>query len=131
MTGTGSEVAKSGRLSHSKQDIRERTRAYALRIIRLYRVLPKSGDAQVIGKQLLRSGTSVGAHIAEANRGKSSADFTCKIEGAMQELEESLYWMELLADSGIVSRQKLSALVTESDELIAILVSMTKKTRQK
>ena len=76
---------------------------FALRIIKLYAALPKTTEAQVLGKQILRSGTSVGAHYREACRAKSDADFISKIEGALQELDETLYWLELLGAAKIVS----------------------------
>lgn len=104
-----------------------RTKEFALRIIRLYGALSKSTEAQVIGKQLLRSGTSVGAHYREATRARSNAEFISKIEGGMQELEESAYWLELLADAKILPLEKLSALMSEADELMAILTSCVKK----
>jgi four helix bundle protein len=85
-----------------KPDLRSRTKAFALRVIRLYRALPKITEAQVLGKQLLRSGTSVGAQYREAVRARSRAEFISKIETALQELEETIYWIELLADGGIV-----------------------------
>jgi four helix bundle protein len=83
-------------MKSERQDLRARTREYALRIIRLYESLPKSGAVHVISHQLLRSGTSVGAHYSESCRAKSKADFISKIEGSLQELEEGIYWMELL-----------------------------------
>ena len=85
-----------------QQDLKGRTKQYALRIIKLYAAIPKSAEAQVIGKQLLRSGTSVGAHYREAQRAKSDADFISKIEGALQELDETCYWLELLHDGSIL-----------------------------
>jgi four helix bundle protein len=109
--------------SSDKQDLRPRTTAYALRIIRLYGSLPKTTEAQVMGRQLLRSGTSVGAHYREATRARSRAEFVSKIEGALQELDESSYWLELLGQSGIVSKQLLADLCTETDELIAIFTT--------
>jgi len=75
---------------HPRQDLRERTKQFALRIIRLYAALPKSAVAQVVGKQMLRSGTSVGAHYREAWRARSDAEFVSKMEGALQELDENL-----------------------------------------
>ena len=81
----------------SRQDLRKRTKEFALRIIKLYTALPKTTEAQILGKQILRSGTSVGAHYREACRAKSNADFISKIEGGLQELDETLYWLELLA----------------------------------
>ncbi|MEW5959466.1 MAG: four helix bundle protein [Chloroflexota bacterium] len=115
----------------NRQDLRERTKAFALRIIRLYAALPQTTEAQVIGKQLLRSGTSVGAHYCEAQRAKSDADFINKIEGGLQEAEETAYWLELLAESGIVAEGRLQHLHAEIDELIAILVTMVKNVKAK
>lgn len=85
-----------------KSDLKERTKAFALRIIRLFVALPKTTEAQVIGKQVLRSGTAFGAHYREAYRSRSDAEYIAKIELALQELEETGYWMELLAGAEIV-----------------------------
>lgn len=114
-------------------DLKARTKAFALRVIRLYAALPKTTQAQVLGKQLLRSGTSVGAHYREAIRGRSNAEFVSKIEGGLQELEESAYWMELLVEAAIVRGQALDDLMAEADELTAIFVASAKtaKTRKK
>jgi len=108
------------------EGLKVRTRSFALRIIRLYSSLPKRTDAQVLGKQVLRSGTSVGAHFREGMRAKSKADLISKLEGCLQELEETQYWLELIIESGLVSSPKLGPLLKESDELIAIFVSITK-----
>ena len=105
-------------------ELRARTKNFALRIIRLYVSLPKTTEAQVIGKQLLRSGTSVGAHYREAQRAKSTADFISKLEGALQELDETAYWLELLGEAKIVPTDRLAPLVKETDELIAIFVTI-------
>ena len=113
------------------RDLKVRTREFALRIVRLYSSLPKSTVAQVLGKQLLRSGTSVGSHYREVQRAKSDRDFINKIEGGMQELEETAYWLELLGESGIVDESKLAGLVEESDELMAMFVTMVKKTKSR
>ena len=83
-------------MPHDPTDLKNRTKTYALRIIKLYQTLPKSGEAQVIGKQILRSGTSIGAQYREACRAKSPADFINKMEGSLQELDETGYWLELL-----------------------------------
>ncbi len=117
--------------SKDESDLSLRTRKYAARVIRLYASLPKTVQAQVIGKQLLRSGTSVGAQIAESKRGKSSADFVSKLDGALQELEETIYWMNLLIDTAIVKPAKLRDLMDESNQIIAILVTMANRTRRK
>ena len=81
-----------------QQDLRQRTKQFALRIIKLYLAVPSKGIGFVLGPQLLKAGTSVGAHYREACRAKSNADFISKIEGALQELEETAYWLELLGD---------------------------------
>lgn len=104
----------------------ERTKLFAVRIIRLYSSLPKSTEAQVLGKQLLRSGTSVGAQVREGNRSRSDAEMISKTEGALQELEETMYWLELLADTDIIKKERLTDLIKEADELTAILVASAK-----
>ena len=113
-----------------KRDLRVRTNAFALRIFRLYTLSPKTTEAQVLGRQVLRSGTSVGAHYREATRARSTAEFVSKIEGGLQELEETAYWLELLADSGIVPETQLIDLHKEAEELMAILVSSVKTAKK-
>jgi len=114
---------------NEKQDLKVRTKQFALRIIRLYTSLPKTTEAQVIGKQVLRSGTSVGAQYREAQRAKSDADFINKVEGSLQELDETGYWLELLKDSVIFPAEKLESLLKETDELTAIFVTIVKKVK--
>ena len=118
--------------SDPSSDLKVRTKSFALRVVRLYGALPKTIEAQVIGKQALRSGTSVGAHYREACRARSTAEFISKIEGGLQELEETVYWLELLAEAEILPLAKLSALLKEAGELTAILVTSVKtaKTRR-
>jgi len=113
------------------KDLKTRTKEFALRVIRLYSALPRTTEAQVIGKQLLRSGTSVGAHYREATRARSDAEFISKIEGGLQELEESCYWLELLLDAEIVTKHQLSDLMSEADELTAILITCAKNVKAK
>jgi four helix bundle protein len=113
-------------MMNEKQDILERTKAFALRVIRLYASLPKTTEAQVLGKQVLRAGTSVGAHVREGKRSRSDAEMISKTEGALQELEETMYWFELLVDSGIVKAELLSDLMEEANQLTAILVASVK-----
>lgn len=112
-------------------DMRKRTKAFALRVIRLYSALPKSAVASVLGKQLLRAGTSVGAHYHEACRARSNAEFVSKVEGGLQELEESIYWMELLVEAEIVSQGRLSDLLAEASELTAIFVACVKNAKRR
>ncbi len=113
------------------RDLKVRTRKFALRIIRLYKALPNSLEAQIIGKQILRSGTSVGAQYREGTRARSTAEFISKIESASQELEETMYWFELLLESEIFKPEKLEDLQTEANELMAIFVSSVKKVKEK
>jgi four helix bundle protein len=114
-----------------KPEIVQRTKLFALRIIRLYVSLPKRTEAQVIGKQMLRSGTSVGAHIREGRRSRSDAEMVSKLEVALQELDETVYWLELLIESSIVPAPLLADLLTESNEITAILVTSVKTLKRR
>ncbi|HLA96120.1 MAG TPA: four helix bundle protein [Pyrinomonadaceae bacterium] len=115
----------------AETDLFQRTKAYALRIIRLYVALPKSTEAQVLGKQVLRSGTSIGAHYREANRAKSDADFINKLQTALQELDETAYWLELIIDAGLFDETKVKPLYEETKELNAIFTTIVKKVRDR
>ena len=112
-----------------RQDLFKRTKSYALMIIRLYVALPKSTEAQVLSKQVLRSGTSIGAHYREANRAKSDADFIHKLETALQELDETIYWLELIIEAKIFKADKVEPLILETRELNAIFTTMVKKVK--
>lgn len=116
---------------NEKQDLPERTINYALRIIHLYAAIPKNAISEIIGKQFLRSGTSVGANYREARRARSTAEFVSKLGIALQELEETSYWLELLAKSKVVPANRLSNLRKETNELIAIFVSSTNTAKSK
>ena len=106
------------------------TKTFARRIIRLYVALPKSdAAAQVLGKQALRAGTSVGANYREANRARSKAEFISKIGDCLKEADETLYWLELLMDEGFVRASRLQPLVAEANELVAILTTISKRAR--
>lgn len=107
----------------AEPDLKDRTKQFALRIIRLYRALPHSTDAFVIGKQLLRSGTSIGANYRSACRARSRAEFAAKLGVVLEEADESLFWLELLSSSGIVPETRLAPLMHECNELVAIFVS--------
>ncbi|MBS1787738.1 MAG: four helix bundle protein [Acidobacteria bacterium] len=113
----------------SDKDLRVRTKSFALRVVKVFSSLPKTTEAQVMGKQVLRSGTSVGAHYREACRARSTLEFISKIEGGLQELEETIYWLELLVEAGIVNKERMNPLLQEADELIAILVSSVKRAK--
>lgn len=115
----------------SNEDLLQRTKSYALRIIRLYVALPKTTEAQVLGKQVLRSGTSIGAHYREGNRAKSDADFIHKLETALQELDETAYWLELIIEAKIFNEIKVKSLIEETKELNAIFTTIVKKVKAK
>jgi four helix bundle protein len=104
-------------------DLKGRTRQFALRIVRLFQSLPRNEEARVLGKQLLRSGTSVGANYRAACRSRSRAEFVAKLGIVLEEADETVFWLELLLDAGIVQQSKLSALVKEADELTSIFVT--------
>ena len=113
-----------------ERDLRVRLKKYSLRVIRLYESLPKRGAVHVISHQLVRSGTSPGAQYREACRAKSNADFISKVEGVLQELDESDYWLELLIDGGYVKETLLRPLRNETNELISIFVTIATKTKR-
>jgi four helix bundle protein len=118
-----------GAESPKQTDLKVRTRDFAVRIIRLFAALPKTAVAEVIGKQLLRSGTSVGANYREATRARSKAEYTGKLNIGLMELEETLYWLELLEAVQIFAACKLAPLRQETSELTAIFVALIKKHR--
>ena len=113
-----------------KEELRQRTKAYAGAVVRLFCWLPRTrAEVQVLGKQLLRSGTSVAANYREASRARSDAEFISKIEQCAQEADESMLWLELLRDECGVRTEAMDRLLTESDEFIAMFVSMSKKVK--
>ena len=111
------------------RDLRKRTKEFALRIVRMYSALPKTAEAQVLGKQVLRSGTSVGANYREAYRARSKAEFVAKCGDSLRELEETAYWLELMVESHILLAPKLSKLRQECDQLTAIFVTILKRSK--
>jgi len=96
--------------SDAVENLRDRTTRFALRIVRMYSALPSTVPAQVMGKQILRSGTSIGAQYREADRARSTPEFISKMESALQEIDETQYWLELLIGAGIVPAGKLAEL---------------------
>ena len=117
-------------MQNEGNDLRDRTQHFALSIMRMFSMIPKSTEAQVLGKQTLRSGTSVGANYREAYRGRSRAEFVAKCGDSLRELEETAYWLQLLVDGKIVAPEKLSALRQECDELITIFVTILKRSKE-
>ena len=114
-----------------EKDLKIRTKFFALRIVKMYAQLPKTTEAQVIGKQVLRSGTSVGANYREAHRSRSDAEFVAKIGDCLKELDETEYWLELLVESEIVTSAKMADLLDETNQLIAILTTIAKNTKKR
>jgi four helix bundle protein len=112
------------------EDMKKRTKQFALRIIKMVEALPPTKTSRVIGGQVLRSGTSVGSNYRAACRAKSRADFISKMGTVEEECDESSYWMELLVESGQVKRVRLANLLQEADELLRIFVSSLRTARQ-
>ena len=113
-----------------EKDLKKRTKHFALGIISLVSSLPRSREADIIGRQLLRSGTSVGANYREASRSRSKAEFIAKIGIVEQEADETLYWLEILGESGILSQSVLKALLQEANELIAIFTPIGRRAKK-
>ena len=113
-----------------KVDLRERTKDFALSVVRIFSALPKTTEAQILGRQVLRSGTSISANYREAYQGRSRAEFIAKCGDCLREIEETAYWLELLVDAKIISADKLQPLRAECDELTAIFVTILKRSKQ-
>ena len=114
-----------------REQFKQRTRQFSLRVIRLVDALPRTRVGDVIGRQLLRSATSVGANYRSACRGRSTSEFVAKLGTVEEEADECVYWLELLADSGLVKSAKLAALLEEANEIVAIIVAAIKSTRRR
>ena len=105
------------------EQLQQRTKRFALRILKLYRCLPKTDECRILGKQILRSGTSIGANYRAACRARSRAEFVAKLGIVLEEADETTFWLELMQDAGIFPDQKLQGLVREANELVAIFVT--------
>jgi four helix bundle protein len=110
--------------------LRDRSKKFAMRVIRLFQHLPRSTEAQVLGKQLLRAATSVGANYRAAGRARSKAEFVAKIGIVVEEADETSFWLECLMESGIVKRDLLRDLLAEANELVAIFAASQRTARQ-
>lgn len=104
-------------------DLKGRTKQFAIRIVHLYRTLPAREEARILGKQLLRSGTSIGANYRAACRARSRAEFIAKLGIVLEESDETVFWLELLLESDVINHDKLKALLKEADELTSIFVA--------
>jgi four helix bundle protein len=113
----------------TRDEMKNRTKVYANRVVKLCSALPENWIARTLGKQLLRSGTSVGANYRAVCRAKSNPDFINKLRIVEEECDESLFWMELLVDNDLVKAGRLDELMKEADELLAIVFSLAKTSR--
>ena len=113
------------------EQVRNRTTQFAIRIVRLFRSLPKTDEARTIGRQLLRSGTSVPANYRAVCRARSKAEFIAKIGVGVEEADETVFWLEMLVDTGIVPAQKLTDLLKEANELLAIFSASQQTARRR
>ena len=114
-----------------EQEFKDRTKKLGLRIIRVVEALPPGMVAEVIGKQLIRAGTSVGASYRAASRAKSNADMVTRLKAVEEAADETLYWLELLVEADLIPEKRLRDLMTETDEIIAMTVSSSKTARAK
>lgn len=114
-----------------KSALKDRTKQFALRIIKLSEALPNTKSANVINNQILRSATSVGANYRASLRAKSDADFLYKISIVTEEADETLFWLELIEESRILPQDRIKDLIQEANELTAIFTSIAKKTKEK
>src|SRR5262249_6392187 len=129
---TKNRVDQGKKMSRISQEFRDRTKRYASSVIRLFIALPRSREeVSIIGRQLLRSGTSVASHVREASRARSDQEFCSKIEGALQEADESELWLELLRDDCGIHCDALKLLLSETGELIAIFVTIASKLKSR
>ena len=117
-------------MQKTNHDLAVRTKNFALQIVRFFPKLPRTTEAQVLGKQLLRAATSVGANYREAYRGRSKAEFIAKCGDSLRELEETGYWLELLVESNILAHETITTLKNECNELIAIFVTILKRSKE-
>jgi four helix bundle protein len=123
----GMEKGEGGK----KHDLIERTQEFALRVMRIVRALPSSQEGWVLGKQLLRSGTSVGANYRSCQRGRSRADFISKLGIAEEEADETCYWLELIIAAELLPRESVEPLLSEAKEITAILTAAGKTAKQR
>jgi four helix bundle protein len=132
--GKKGEIVESdaARISNSMRssDLRERTKQFALRIIQLAAMMPRTREADIVARQMVKSGTSVGANYREATRARSKAEFSAKVGVVEQEADETLYWLEIVRECGWVNSELEGRLATEADELVAIFTTIGKRSKK-
>ena len=111
-------------------ELKQRTKDFAIRVVKLYRSLPHTPDAQTLGKQLLRSGTSVAANYRAVCRTRSKADFISKMGVVLEEADETVFWLELLIETGVLNADRTSALLKEANELLAVFGASLRTSKQ-
>ena len=114
-----------------ERELKDRTKRFALRVIRLVQSLPNTMEAQTIGRQLLKAGTSVGANYRAACRGRSRAEFAAKLGIVEEESDESAFWLEIIIEGGLLKKHRVQPLLDEADELVAIMVASRISTKKK
>jgi four helix bundle protein len=118
-------------MSFRATELKDRTKEFAIRIVKLFRALPKTDEARVLGRQVLRSGTSVAANYRAACRARSKAEFVAKIGVVVEEADETVFWLELLVETGIVPLARMNSLLDEANELLAIFAASQHTAKQK
>ena len=116
-------------MTGTPQELRERTKTFALRVLKLFQALPRTDAAQIVGRQMFRSATSVAANYRAMNRARSRAEFIAKLGLVLEEMDETVFWLEMLADGGLVERNRLAALMKEANELLAIFAASQRTAR--
>jgi len=116
-------------MTTSPEQMRARTKQFAIRVVRLFRALPKTREAMVMGNQLLRSGTSVAANYRAACRARSKAEFISKMGTVVEEADETVFWLELLIETGTMKRDRMEVLLSEANELLAIFAASHRTAR--
>src|SRR4030043_1763798 len=117
-------------MNMEKKDLKERTKRFALKVIKIVEMLPRGRIADILGRQLVKAGTSVGANYRAACRAKSTADFISKMGIVEEETDESIYWMELLIETSLVHKDDLNLLLDEANQILAITISSIKTARK-
>jgi len=112
-----------------KTELEDRTRKFAVRVVKIVAGFPRSAEGQILGRQLLRAGTSIGANYREANRAESKGDFVHKIGVAEKEAAETVYWLEICRDTGLGSEKQIGELLSESGQLLAIIITIGRKAK--
>lgn len=116
-------------MKYQHEELKHRTKAFAIRIVRLFQSLPKTEEARVIGRQLMRSGCSVAANYRAVCRARSKAEFIAKVGVVVEEADETVFWLEMLVDTDIVAKKKMESLLKEANELLAIFAASQRTAR--